>query len=130
MTYKLEFYEEALKEWKKLDATAREQFRAKLIERLENPRIADAKLRKSENRYKIKLMQVGYRLVYEVTDKTVTVTVIAVGKGNRNEVYLAAAKRDLKKRWFELRKQSWRSKTLQKGKVGNVKATAWYHIAI
>ena len=57
MTYKLEFYEEALKEWKKLDATAREQFRAKLIERLENPRIADAKLRKSENRYKIKLMQ-------------------------------------------------------------------------
>ena len=43
-------------------------------------------------------MQVGYRLVYEVTDKTVTVTVIAVGKRNRNEVYLAAAKRDLKKR--------------------------------
>ena len=120
MTYKLEFYEEALKEWKKLDATVREQFRAKLIERLENPRIAGAKLRKSENRYKIKLMQVGYRLVYEVTDKTVTVTVIAVGKRNRNEVYLAAAKRDLKKRWFELRKQSWRSKTLQTGKVGTV----------
>ena len=98
MTYKLAFYEEALKEWKKLDATVREQFRAKLIERLENPCIASAKLRKSENRYKIKLMQVGYRLVYEVTEKTVTVTVIAVGKRNRNEVYLAAAKRDLKKR--------------------------------
>ena len=93
MSYKLDFYEDALKEWKKLDATVREQFKSKLIERLENPHIAASKLRNSQNRYKIKLRQVGYRLVYEVTDSTITVTVVAIGKRNRNAVYVAAAKR-------------------------------------
>ena len=95
MTYKLEFYEDAYKEWKKLDATVREQFKLKLIERLENPCIPSAKLRNSENRYKIKLRQVGYRLVYELVNKTITVTVIAIGKRDRDEVYKAATKRVL-----------------------------------
>ena len=95
MTYKLDFYEEAYKEWKKLDATIREQFKSKLIERLENPCVPSAKLRNSENRYKIKLRQVGYRLVYEVVNTTVTVTVSAIGKRDRDEVYKAAAKRTL-----------------------------------
>ena len=95
MSYKLDFYEDAYKEWKKLDATVREQFRIKLIERLENPCVPSAKLRNSENRYKIKLRQVGYRLVYEVVNTTVTVTVIAIGKRDRDEVYKAAAKRTL-----------------------------------
>ncbi|MBU3614816.1 type II toxin-antitoxin system RelE/ParE family toxin [Polynucleobacter sp. Latsch14-2] len=95
MSYKLEFYEDAYKEWNKLDATVREQFRIKLIERLENPCVPSAKLRRSDNRYKIKLRQVGYRLVYEVINKTVTVTVIAIGKRDRDEVYKAAAKRTL-----------------------------------
>ena len=95
MTYKLDFYEDAYKEWKKLDATVREQFKSKLIERLENPCVPSAKLRNSENRYKIKLRQVGYRLVYEVVNTTVTVTVIAIGKRDRDEVYKAAAKRTL-----------------------------------
>ena len=95
MTYKLDFYEDAYKEWKKLDATIREQFKSKLIERLENPCVPSAKLRNSENRYKIKLRQVGYRLVYEVVNTTVTVTVIAIGKRDRDEVYKAAAKRTL-----------------------------------
>ncbi len=93
MTYKLDFYEEALKEWKKLDATVREQFKSKLAERLENPRLASAKLRDSKDRYKIKLKQVGYRLVYEVNDKKVVVLVVAVGKRDKNTVYLAATKR-------------------------------------
>jgi len=95
MTYKLDFYEEAYKEWKKLDATVREQFKSKLIERLENPCVPSAKLRNSDNRYKIKLRQVGYCLVYEVVNTTVTATVIAVGKRDRDEVYKAAAKRVL-----------------------------------
>ena len=95
MSYKLDFYEDAYKEWKKLDATVREQFKSKLIERLENPCVPSAKLRNSENRYKIKLRQVGYRLVYEVVNTTVTVTVIAIGKRDRDEVYKAAAKRTL-----------------------------------
>jgi len=79
MTYKLDFYEDAFKEWKKLDATVREQFKAKLEERLVYPCLPSAKLRKSDNRYKIKLKQAGYRLVYEVNNKTITVTVIAIG---------------------------------------------------
>ena len=95
MTYKLDFYEEAYKEWKKLDATIREQFKSKLIERLENPCVPSAKLRNSDNRYKIKLRQVGYGLVYEVVNTTVTATVIAIGKQDRDEVYKAAAKRVL-----------------------------------
>ena len=95
MTYKLDFYEDAYKEWKKLDATVREQFKLKLIERLENPCVPSAKLRKSDNRYKIKLRQVGYRLVYEVVNKMITVTVIAIGERDRDEVYKAAAKRVL-----------------------------------
>ena len=95
MTYKLDFYEDAYKEWKKLDATVREQFKSKLIECLENPCVPSAKLRNSENRYKIKLRQVGYRLVYEVANQTITVTVIAIGKRDRDEVYKAAAKRAL-----------------------------------
>ena len=95
MTYKLDFYEDAYKEWKKLDATVREQFKSKLIERLENPCVPSAKLRNSDNRYKIKLRQVGYCLVYEGVNTTVTATVIAVGKRDRDEVYKAAAKRVL-----------------------------------
>jgi mRNA interferase RelE/StbE len=93
MTYKLDFYEDAWKEWGKLDATVREQFKAKLEERLENPRLASAKLRGNKDRYKIKLRQVGYRLVYEVNDTTVIVSVVAIGKRDKNAVYLAADKR-------------------------------------
>jgi mRNA interferase RelE/StbE len=43
--------------------------------------------------YKIKLRQLGYRLVYSVSDTTVTVIVLAVGKRNRNEVYDLALSR-------------------------------------
>ena len=93
MSYKLDFYEDALKEWAKLDANVREQFKTKLAQRLESPRLASAKLRDSKDRYKIKLRQLGYRLVYEVNDNTVVVLVVAVGKRDKNAVYLAASKR-------------------------------------
>lgn len=43
--------------------------------------------------YKIKLRQLGYRLVYRVRDDTVTVIVVAVGKRERNEAYEAARRR-------------------------------------
>ncbi|NOX73736.1 MAG: type II toxin-antitoxin system RelE/ParE family toxin [Alphaproteobacteria bacterium] len=87
MTYRLLFHVEAEKEWRKLGATLRSQFKRKLEERLENPRIAASKLRGDTNRYKIKLRQSGYRLVYEVHDEVLVVTVIAVGKRNRGVVY-------------------------------------------
>ncbi len=35
MSYKLRFHKNALREWKKLDSSLREQFRLKLLERLD-----------------------------------------------------------------------------------------------
>jgi mRNA interferase RelE/StbE len=96
MTYKLDFYDQALKEWKSLDGSVRQQFKHKLVERLETPHIASAKLRDSKDRYKIKLRGIGYRLVYEVNDKIVTVVVVAVGKRDKSEVYEKAAQRLIK----------------------------------
>jgi mRNA interferase RelE/StbE len=43
--------------------------------------------------YKIKLRQAGYRLVYRVDDDIVFVTVIAVGKRDKNLVYDTAMTR-------------------------------------
>ncbi|MFJ1213244.1 type II toxin-antitoxin system RelE family toxin [Burkholderia pyrrocinia] len=93
MTFELAFLEAALKEWKKLDRTVRDQFKARLAERLENPRLPLAKLHGHPDRYKIKLRSVGYRLVYEVRDAEVVVLVVAVGRRERDAVYLAAMKR-------------------------------------
>jgi len=90
MTYELGFLEPALKEWRRLDAPVREQFRKKLLERLQGPHVISAKLSGSANRYKIKLHSVGYRLVYEVRDAEVIVVVVAVGRRDRNAVYRAA----------------------------------------
>ena len=93
MKYELGFLEEALKEWSKLDSNTREQFKAKLTERLTNPRVPASKLSGHKDRYKIKLRSVGYRMVYEVRDSEVIVIVVAVGKRERNAVYKVAAKR-------------------------------------
>jgi mRNA interferase RelE/StbE len=93
LKYELGFLEEALKEWGKLDNNTREQFKAKLAERLPNPRVPASKLSGHKDRYKIKLRSVGYRLVYEVRDSEVIVIIVAVGKRERNTVYKAAAGR-------------------------------------
>ena len=93
MTYELAFVESALKEWRKLAAPIREQFKAKLHERLRNPRVPSARLHNMPDCYKIKLAAVGYRLVYRVEDETVFVTVIAAGKRDRLKVYEAAKSR-------------------------------------
>lgn len=93
MTYELKFHHDALAEWRKLDATISAQFKKKLAERLKSPRVASAKLSGHNDRYKIKLRSVGYRLVYEVRDAVLVVIVVAVGKRERNAVYQTAAKR-------------------------------------
>lgn len=93
MTYDLAFLDEALKEWRKLDPETRAQFKAKLVERLENPKIPSARLHGAKERYKIKLRNAGYRLVYQVRDRELLVLVVAVGKRERNDVYKAAARR-------------------------------------
>tara|TARA_Y100001973_G_C5186000_1_gene327866 strand:+ start:1570 stop:1884 length:315 start_codon:yes stop_codon:yes gene_type:complete len=91
--YALEFNAQALKEWGKLGSTIQLQFARKLKERLKNPRVEADKLRDMPNCYKIKLRSIGYRLVYEVIDSRLVVTVIAVGKRERSKVYGRAANR-------------------------------------
>jgi mRNA interferase RelE/StbE len=93
MSFELGFLEEALKEWRKLDSNMQVQFKKKLAERLLCPRIPSAKLSGQKDRYKIKLRNAGYRLVYEVREHTLTIVVIAVGKRERNAIYKAAALR-------------------------------------
>ena len=94
MSYKLRFVPLALKEWKKLAAPIKSQFKKKLAERLENPRVPGDKLRGYQSVYKIKLRSVGYRLVYEVVDDELLVYVLAVGKRDRGQVYAAFKARD------------------------------------
>ncbi|ERJ26818.1 StbE replicon stabilization toxin [Campylobacter concisus UNSWCS] len=87
MSYELEFLPGALKEWQKLDSSIKVQFKKKLSERLENPKVAKDKLRGYEDVYKIKLRDIGYRLAYQVKDDEIVVLVLVVGKRENNEVY-------------------------------------------
>ncbi|MDA3787959.1 MAG: type II toxin-antitoxin system RelE/ParE family toxin [Desulfobacula sp.] len=93
MSYSLKFKKEALKEWRKLDDGLRNQFKRKLEERLQNPHVQTSRLSGKSNRFKIKLRNAGYRLVYEVRDSELVVVIIAVGKREANTVYKRASTR-------------------------------------
>jgi len=93
MSYKLRFHELALIEWNKLDGSIRTPLKKKLAERLQNPRVLSAALSGMPDCYKIKLKGLGYRLVYRVEADILFITVIAVGKRDRNQVYVAAQDR-------------------------------------
>ena len=93
MSFSLFFHEKALREWHALDAALRQRLKAKLQERLEIPRVEADRLSGSRNRYKIKLMRPGVRVVYEVHDDRLVVCVIAVGPREGSKVYKAAASR-------------------------------------
>ncbi|MHB8151237.1 MAG: type II toxin-antitoxin system RelE family toxin [Desulfobulbia bacterium] len=93
MSYKLRFHELALAEWRRLDASIREQLKKKLAERLEHPRIPSAALSGMPDCYKIKLRNAGYRLIYRVDDTVIFVTVIAVGRRDKQKVYEVAQSR-------------------------------------
>ncbi|CAH2032092.1 type II toxin-antitoxin system RelE family toxin [Trichlorobacter ammonificans] len=93
MSYSLEFKESALKEWRKLDSSIREQFKKRLEERLENPRVESARLSGMPDCYKIKLRSSSFRLVYQVFDNRLVVTVVALSKRENNLVYRLAKDR-------------------------------------
>lgn len=82
-----------MKEWRRLAPPIREQFKKKLSERLEHPQVPKARLHNLPDCYKIKLRSVGYRLVYQVDEGLVLVTVIAGGKRDKSVVYRAVAER-------------------------------------
>lgn len=87
MSYKLKFLPSARKQWDKLDNSIKSQLRKKLQAVLENPHVPKNKLRDYVGLYKIKHRSSGFRLVYEVDDSVVTVTVVTLGKRSKNEVY-------------------------------------------
>ena len=93
MTYKLRFLPAALKEWEKLAAPIKSQFKKKLAERLENPRVPADKLSGYDAVYKIKLRSAGYRLAYEVVDDELFVYVLTVGKREKGKIYSSLKKR-------------------------------------
>ena len=93
MSFKLFFKTAAQKEWDKLDPSVQTIFKKRLAERLEVPRVESARLNGMKDCYKIKLRQVGYRLVYQVRDTELIVTVITVGKREKNFIYKRAVKR-------------------------------------
>ncbi len=93
MSYELQFHPAALSEWRNLDGSIRTQLKRKLAERLENPRVPASRLSGDRDRYKIKLRNAGYRLVYEVRDSVLVVLVVAVGRRDRNAAYKAAERR-------------------------------------
>ena len=91
--YKLEFLPSAVKEWRRLDSSIRNQFSKKLHERLREPRVVSARLRELPDCYKIKLRSAGFRLIYQVKDEVLTDMVIAVGKREGAAAYKAAENR-------------------------------------
>lgn len=93
MTYDLEFDPRALKEWRKLDTSIKQQFKKKLAEILKKPKVEANKLRELPNCYRIKLRTSGYRLIYQVRDKQVLVFVVAIGKRDKSAAYKAADQR-------------------------------------
>lgn len=93
MSFSLEFLKPAQKEWRKLGATVQTQFKAKLAERLETPRVPGDQIRGYPDHYKIKLRSSGFRLVYEVRNEKLVIVVIAIGKRNRDDVYRKAVRR-------------------------------------
>lgn len=93
MSYTVKFREDAVKEWNRLDRAVQQQFAQKLKKLSENPHISSARLHNLNNCYKIKLRTSGFRLVYEVIDNILLITVISVGKRERSEVYEMARHR-------------------------------------
>lgn len=93
MIYEIEFYEEALNEWKRLDSTVREQLKKKLSKLVEEPHRPANRLRGLDGCYKVKLRSAGVRLVYKVEDGEFIILVVAVGKRDKNAVYDAATER-------------------------------------
>jgi len=83
-----------MKEWEKLGAPIRSQFKKKLAERLENPRVPADKLSGYDSVYKIKLRSAGYWLAYEVVDDELFIYVLAVGKREKSKVYSSLKKRN------------------------------------
>lgn len=94
MTYKLKFLPIAKEEWDKLNPSIKLIFKKKLASRLNNPEVLKDKLRGDlKDCYKIKLLKLGYRLIYKVNSVKLTVLVIAIGRRDKAKAYKEAERR-------------------------------------
>jgi mRNA interferase RelE/StbE len=92
--YQLKFDRDALKEWKKLDGSIKEEFKKALTRRLKSPVVESSRLHGNlSNCFKIKSKSSGYRLIYTVDGEEVVVTVLAIGERDKLKAYNAARKR-------------------------------------
>ena len=82
-------------EWGGLGPTVRAQFTKKLGRGWKIRMCHPPNFKGATNRYKIKLRSSGYRLVYDVRDAELIVSVVAIGKRERKAVYRSASKRQL-----------------------------------
>jgi mRNA interferase RelE/StbE len=93
-SYQLKFDRDALKEWKKLDGSIKEEFKKALVRRLKSPVVESARLHGNlSNCFKIKSKSSGYRLIYTVDGIEVIVIVLAIGERDKQKAYNAARRR-------------------------------------
>lgn len=91
--YDVAFAPSALREWDKLGSNIRDQFKTKLEERRRNPHAPGDKLAHMPGCYRLKLRRAGLRLIYEVENERLVILVLSVGKRERKEAYINAARR-------------------------------------
>ncbi len=92
--YTLKFVPAALAEWRALDGAVKAPLKKLLAKRLQNPHVPGSELRGGlRGCYKIMLRKQGYRMVYYVEDDVIAVLVLAVGKREDDDAYLAALDR-------------------------------------
>jgi mRNA interferase RelE/StbE len=92
--YLLAFGDKALVEWNALDGSVKTQLKKVLATRLVNPHVPSSALHGVlKGYYKIKLLKVGYRLIYRVIDDKLMVFVVAIGKRDADEIYEIASRR-------------------------------------
>lgn len=95
--WQLKFVPAALDEWQRLDGSVKEPLRNLLRKRIEQPHVPGSALHGVlQGCYKIKLRQLGYRLVYTVEDDALIVLVLAVDKREDSVAYRAALERLLR----------------------------------
>jgi len=85
--YSLVFLTSAKKEFKKLDATAQKRIKEKLMLLVENPEVLKNNIKplKGEHQGKFRLRVNQYRVIFQVKEKELIITIIRIG--HRKEVY-------------------------------------------
>jgi len=85
--YSLQFLTSAQKEFKKLDAVVQKLIKEKLILLVENPERLKNNIKplKGEHKGKFRLRVHQYRIIFQIKDDELIITVIRVG--HRKEIY-------------------------------------------